>query len=189
MNNYNAGNITVPKVGIDIANSIDLADLVDHFNMPTGLKIACIVITVILAYFLIVFLIETKWFKFKFLYSFVEFFTIKPYGYKSSQRKWESIIRNMGKFKRKYYTQSVIKADKIISSLLENLVPQFQATNFTERLRCMGLKTIKDPKKLWEAHIYTKEHLLNKEHSLTKEEVDGMLKIYEQALRDLEVIK
>lgn len=86
------------------------------------------------------------------------------------------------------YNKLIIKADKIMGCMLANLVPLYQATDFTERLRVTGLKTFTYPKLLWEAHTYTETYLKNNQVILTREQTQNMLNIYQTALKDLEII-
>ena len=171
------------------AYELDIQPLLGPFSTsPLAFKIACVLLSLFFISFIIYFLIKTKWFKLIFLYNFIEFINLEPYGYKTARRRWNKIIKNMKKFQKKYYNKSVINADKILDRLLKNLVTSYQAKNFEERLRAVGLKTFSHPKNIWEAHLYCENYLLTNNYILNKKETDDMLKIYEQALRDIEII-
>lgn len=161
------------------------------YESPLMFKIFFSALTIGLLGFLIFFLYKTKWAKFLFVYDIVGFFTVKMYGYKKSKRTWKKIVKKMEKNKKQQslvYNKLVIRADETMNFLLKHLVPMYQATDFSERLRRTGLNTFTYPKLLWEAHMYTKNYLKSKQVILTREQAQNMLNIYYYALKDLEVI-
>ena len=158
---------------------------------PLIIKIISALLTIGMLGFMLFVFLKTKWFKFIFWYDFIEFFTVKIYGAKKATRRWKKITKKMAKLniaQSVEYNRLVIKCDQTIDFLLKHLVPLYQATDFTERLRRTGLSTFKYPKLLWEAHTYTNNYLKNNQVILTREQAQDMLNIYYQAFKDLEVI-
>ncbi len=158
---------------------------------PLIIKIISTIITASLLSFILFVFFKTKWFKFIFWYDFVEFFTVKIYGSKKAARKWKKLMKKMRKLDIEQsveYNHLIIKCDQILDFLLKHLVPLYQATDFTERLRRTGLATFRYPKLLWEAHTYTDVYLKNNRVILTKEQAQNMLNIYYHALKDLNII-
>lgn len=158
-------------------------------SSPLSFKIICALLSLIFLSFILFVLIKTKIIKLALLYPLTEFFSVRFYGFRKALRQWKKIEKKLKTKKINNYGHLVLKADQILDFLLKNLVPVYQAKNFEERLRTTGLKTFSNPKLLWQAHIFCQDQIrAERKKILNQEEALRILKIYEQALRDLEII-
>lgn len=157
-------------------------------SSPEWFKIIMIIITVLAVGFLLFFLTRSRWFKFYFLYNFVEFITLKPYGYYRARRQWRKIQSLQQDNNINSWSKAILLADKMIDQLLKDLIPSLHLNNTEQRLRALGYGTFSEPKKIWQANMFCQYKLKNQKYQLTKEEKDQLITTYKQALHDINFI-
>jgi len=139
--------------------------------------------------FIIFTFVTTRWFRLLFWYDAVEFMTQKMYGSVRAGIKWRALRARARWASERSYPKYIIKGHNILGKLLERLVPIYQANSFGERLARTGTGTFSNVKDIWWAHELYRA-VKNKEYKeLSREDFDKLIQTYDQAMRDLEIIK
>lgn len=151
------------------------------------LKVFALSFTALFAAFLVFVLIKTRWAAFYFLYDSVEFFTLKHYGVVSASRKWRKIKRHTRFFDENAYKEAIVRSQAILDKMLKSTVPLYQATDFNKRIAMLGAETLPNIKDIPYAYGVCGKIISDPSYKLTAEEGRGVIKIYEDALRELGV--
>jgi hypothetical protein len=154
----------------------------------TALKVIFLLVSLFFTGFIIYALFATKWFKFIFWYNFIEFFTLKLYGGVTAAKKWKKIKQKSAKMHEEHYHSIVIEGHRVMDKLLERIVPVYQADSFSTRLAYIGNGTFSDAAGIWESHELYKRIIRRETFIISKEELDDVIKAYDQAFKDLDII-
>jgi hypothetical protein len=138
--------------------------------------------------FIIFFLFNTRWFKHRFWYDFIEFFTMRIYGSYQAAFRWHRVKNKAARMRESDFKRIVIECHNILDKLLERLVPVYQADAFGERLAKLGEGTFSNVKDLWEAHELYRSVTREPNFAVKKEDLEKLLAAYEQAFKELEII-
>jgi hypothetical protein len=153
------------------------------------LKISFLFLSLLFLLFIIITFMTTRWFRLLFWYDAIEFFTKKMYGSIWSAWRWRSLRWRSQRAREENYFKYIVKGHKILAKLLERLVPIYQANSYGERLARTGNGTFSSVKDIWWAHELYRS-VKNKEYkNLSQDDFKKLIQTYDQAFRDLEIIK
>lgn len=153
------------------------------------IKLSFFVLSLGFVLFVVITFMTTRWFRLLFWYDAIEFFTQKMYGSVRAGRKWRWLRFRARWASATRYSYYIIKSHDILGKLLERLVPIYQANSYGERLARTGEATFSNVKDIWWAHELYRA-VKNKEYeTLSQEDFVKLIRTYDQAMRDLEIIK
>lgn len=153
------------------------------------LKILFFLLSVAMLGYIAYFLWITRWFKFYFWYSFVEFFTIRLYGSVGAAIHWGHIQRKLQNPSPEACREIIIESHNLLDRLLERLAPMYLCNTFAERLARIGSGTFSSLDGLWQAHELYRTVQKDPAYEVQPGELKATVDAYQQALIDLEIIK
>ncbi len=172
-----------------------LQELVNKIISPSlqltllPIKIVFIFFSIFVVAFWIFFLMDTKWLKLVALYPWTEFFTRRIYGASRTARAWKKIKKLVEKKSLVNFEKAIVMADKQMDKLLERLVTLHQKRNYEERLDWLTFETFANIEELKKAHQIRLKIEHERDFEINIEEAERVLNEYEQAFKQLNIIK
>ncbi len=163
-------------------------NIIYFFTSPTFLfylKIIFITIGAVLSFGIIVILINTNWAKFRFLEGWTEFLIYRPFGVNRTFKQWVKISKRLEPGKAEDYKMSLIEADSLLDDVLKRM--GFKGENMKERLEQIDAKTLPDIESIKKANKLRNSIVYDSDYDLSLDKAKETLRIYEKALRDLEL--
>jgi len=163
-------------------------NIIYFFTSPTFLfylKIIFITIGAVLSFGIIVILINTSWAKFRFLEGWTEFLIYRPFGVNRTFKQWVKISKRLEPGKAGDYKMSLIEADSLLDDVLKRM--GFKGENMKERLEQIDAKTLPDIESIKKANKLRNSIIYDSDYDLSLDKAKETLRIYEKALRDLEL--
>ncbi len=149
------------------------------------IRIAVIVVFLIIILSIIVFLTRTNWLKYAFLERFIEFFGRRPYHQQKFLKKWENIMKRLGRESEEEYKLAIIEADEILEKILDQM--KFEGETTRERLTKVPKLILDNLEEVKKAHETRDNIVHDPDYRIEKEEAERVLKVYEKALKQLDV--
>ena len=136
------------------------------------LKIGFIALALFFLAAIVFLLIKTQYLKTRFFQSFIEFLTYKPYSFRKTAKDWIKIAKRLDTASETEYKLAVIEAEEMLSNALEMAGHKGEA--FTDQIR--------------EARKIRDNIVHNPDYRLSLDEAKRILKIYEQALKQIQAL-
>lgn len=151
------------------------------------LKIIFIFISLIFFSAIIYFLVKTDFMQWWFLRTLKNFLFPKPLRREMITRKWKKIKKNLekGEFESQWKV-SLIESLNIFDENLEKI--GYLGENLRERLDRLSKEEISNLDELFRAQEICHDVVRDPDYRLTKEEAKEVIEIFEEALKDLEVL-
>lgn len=151
------------------------------------IKVLFILLTLVLLGFVIYFLAITSWLRFFILQDLVEFLSYKPYGTKRMTKAWRKILARLEKADESEYKLAVIEADEILDNVLKRL--GYGGNNLKERLDNVTEILMPSLEKVKQVHSVRDSIVYDPDYRLTLDQARKLIEVYEQALKELEVLE
>ncbi len=149
------------------------------------LKIIFIVISLFFLVVIFYSLRKSSWLKYRFLQDVVEILTYRPYGVKKMAKIWSKIKGRLELGAESEYKLAVIEADSMLNDVLERM--GFKGEILGDRLKQVTTDILPNVEESREAHKIRNNIVYDPDYKLTLDQAKKVLKIYEQALQDLQV--
>jgi len=169
-----------------------IATINNFFNLPIVkniiliLKIIFLSVSALLLFAIIYFLLHTKWFNFRFLEIFFEFFKYRPLASKRITKQWRRIKNLLESGLESNYKLAIIEADSILEEILKKLgYPGATLGEILEKINEDILPNIEDVKK---AHQVRNNIVHDPDYKIDLKETESVISIYEKSFIDLGVL-
>jgi len=147
------------------------------------LKVIFIFISLVLFLFIIYFITKTRWFKFRFLETFSEFFTYKPLGSKKITKQWQKIKILLESGLESNYKLAIIEADSLLEENLKKL--GYPGETMDEILEKISANIISNIEEVRQAHRIRNNIIHDLDYKLELGETQKIIAIYERSLVSL----
>ena len=138
---------------------------------------------------IVYFLLKTEWLKKIFLTDFFEFFNFKPYEMRGISKKWKGILKRVQKAKFNKEAElklAIIEADDLLNEVLKKM--GYREETLSQNLKNLPSDTLSNLNELLEAHQIKNNIVHDPTYRLTFEQTYKILKVYEKALLELQVL-
>lgn len=183
----NSDSSHLPKILKKI--SAMLEDLIYLKFITPGILLSLKIIFIVISLFFLVIIFyslrKSSWLKNRFLQDMVEILTYRPYGIKKMAKIWSKIKGRLETGSESEYKLAVIEADSMLNDVLERL--GFKGEILGDRLKQVTTDILPNIEETREAHKVRNNIVYDPDYKLTLDQARKVLKIYEQALRDLQV--
>lgn len=152
-------------------------------NLIFSLKIVFLAVSAFFFLFTIFLLFKTQWLRYILLEDIAEFLTYKPYGLKKVTRPWAKIMARLETGLEEEFKLAVIQADSMLNETLKKM--GYRGETLKDRLDQLTLATLPNIDQIFEAHQIRNKIVHDPDYRLTLDEARRVLRIYEQAFRDL----
>ncbi|MFC1663591.1 hypothetical protein ACFL0A_00445 [Patescibacteria group bacterium] len=173
--------------------AIDIISYVNSFltsgETQEELFLLKIVFVIFFFFFLaatIFFLLRSSYLKYLFLEDYFEFLNYRPYGVRRLDKSWNKILARLDTGTESEYKLSVIEADTILDDTLKRM--GFAGESLGERFKKLTKATLPNLDLLEETHKIRNDIVHDPDYRLSLEEAKRVLKIFEQALQDLQAL-
>lgn len=151
-----------------------------------ALKILFIVLSLILAGFIIFALLKTSWLKRLIIWDLQEILTYRPFGLRRIEKEWQKIKGRLEIEQESEWKLAIIEADKIMDDILNRM--GFGGASLGERLGRLTVVSLPNIEEVKEAHKIRNDIIHDPSYRLTLEEAKRVIAIYEKALTDLQAL-
>lgn len=135
----------------------------------------------------IIFLIrKTSWLRYRHGQDLKEFFTARPYEEKKIEKIWTKILAGLEKPSESEYKLAIIEADSLLNEILGKM--GYQGETLGERLEKVTADILPNLQEILEAHKFRNNIVHDPDYRVTLEQAQGIIKIYQKALQDLNAI-
>jgi len=157
--------------------------------MPPGiflsLKIIFIVASLFLLFIFFRSLRKSTWLRYRLWEDMLEFLTYRPYGIKKIAKIWSKIKGRLEAGSESEYKLAVIEADSMLNGILARM--GYKGEGLGDRLKQLTTDILPNVEETREAHKIRNNIVYDPDYKLTLDQAQKVLKIYEQALQDLQV--
>ncbi len=129
---------------------------------------------------------KTSWLKRAILIDLKEFLTYKPYYAKTFVPQWKKILKRLETDIESNFKLAVIEADELLNKALEKT--GYGGMDLAEKLEKIPEDVISNLGELKKVRRIRDDIIADPSYQLTKEEAQRIIKAYEKALRDLQVL-
>jgi len=150
-------------------------------------KIFFIGISALLTIYIFYILKVTTWWAAMFGRSAEEFKRYKASGSRALEKRWKKIAKRMSKNVPSEAKLAILEADKMLDDVLTRLA--FQGDSLGEKMEKLTPDYVSNIDALWEAHKIRNNIVHDPNYHLPLQEARKALEKYEQAFRDLEIIR
>jgi len=130
-------------------------------------------------------LLRASWLKFRLLENLVEFLIYRPFGVKKTFKDWQKIKKKLESDKAADFKLAILEADNFLDEILKKI--GYEGEGLRERLNKLDPEIIPNLEEVLKAHKVRNSIVFDPDYNLSLEEARNVIRIYEQALRDLEV--
>lgn len=148
------------------------------------LKIGVLVLSGFFLWLIIFVILRTNWVRYAFAEKLVEFFTYRPYGAKKITKEWAKILKRLETGNEGEYRLAISEAEDMFGETLRKL--GYGAKTLEERMG-QAAAILSNAEELREAHRIRNQALYDPAYKLDQDTTRKVVRIYEQALRDLEI--
>jgi hypothetical protein len=149
-------------------------------------KICFLAAGIILLVGIIFVLLKTEWLKRLFIQDLIEFSTYKMLGARKLVKTWEKITDRLKTANEAEYKLAIIEADNLLENVLKRL--GYSGETFGDKLKAIGATLLPNLNEVIQAHQVRDKIVYDPDYLLTLDEAKETLKIYEEALRNLDAI-
>jgi hypothetical protein len=130
--------------------------------------------------------IKTSFLKRAILIDLKEFLTYKPFYVKSFLPKWRKIEKRLESKIEADFKLAILEADELLNKAMDEV--GYKGKDLNEKLEKATEEMISNLKELKEVRKIKESIIEDPSYKLTEEEAKKVIKIYEKALRDLQVL-
>jgi len=171
---------------MEITDIISYSTSVELQERLLPLKIVFIVFSLSFLGAVIYFLFRTNYLRYLFLQDLFEFLTYRPYGVRKLARIWAKIMVRLERASESEYKLAVIEADGLLDDTLKRM--GYAGESLGDRLKQLTEATLPNLDLLLKAHKIRNDIVHDPDYRLSLEQAKRTLKIFEQALRDLQAL-
>lgn len=172
--------------------NIDLNQILSFLTDPPQLpkiiwiiKIVFISVSLILLPLIVFLLIKSSWVRYKYLDDYTEFFKKRPYGTKKEFKKWAKINRRLESNSKSDYKMAIIEGDDFLKEVLKEM--KYKGDFLDDILKEVNSRVLPSVEEVKKANEIRNKIMHNPDFDITQEQAKNILKIYHQALRELEM--
>lgn len=171
---------------------MDFNSLISYITSPElqetllPLKVISLFLSLFFLAFIIFALLKTKWLEFSFLEDLSELLTFRPYGFRKIAASWKKIIKRIDARDQSEYKVAIIEADGMLNEILQKM--GFIGKSLDDKLKQLDSNILSNIDQVWEAHNLYNDIINDPDFKLGKEETQKVLNIYEQALKELQIL-
>lgn len=172
-----------------VYNFLHIKDFIYYISSPQiqdmlfPVKMVFIFFTVFFLIFVIHFMINSSWLKYKFLEDVSEFFSWKSYGQMEMSKQWSKIIKRADSGAESDYKLAIIDADDFLNEILDNR--GYEGENFEEIITKAGRLITPILNDVLKAHEIRNSIVYNPDYKLTQDEAKKVLSTYESAINSI----
>lgn len=169
-----------------------MEQFISFFSLPVVstivsiLRVIFILFSIILFFAIIFLLIKTSWLRFRYYEDYTEFFASRPFGKKEKFKKLESINKKLAGNKESDYKMAVIEAEDFLKEVLSKM--GYKGDSLDEVLNQIDNKILPSIEKVKDVQKIRDSIIHNPDYDLTKDQAANIVKVYEQALNELEAL-
>jgi len=130
--------------------------------------------------------LKTDWLRKIFLQDAIEFLIFRPYGIKKYFKVWLKILKRMEKNLEEEAKLAIIEADDLLNEVLEMM--GYKGESLGERIKQVTEALLPNLDEISKVHQTRNNIVHDPTYRLNFDEAKRILKIYEQALQDLDAI-
>jgi len=131
-------------------------------------------------------LFKTSWLKKAVLIDLKEFLTYKPYYVKTFLPIWRKIEKMSESDLEAELKLAILEADELLNKAMDEI--GYRGKDLTEKLEKITEEVISNLKELKEARKIIRDIVEDPSYRVTKEDTKNILRVYEKALKDLQVL-
>lgn len=131
-------------------------------------------------------LLKNSWLKRKYLEDYTEAFFYRPFGRKETGKRWDEILKRLESGKESEFKMALIDADTLLWEVFQKM--GYKEETVKDVLDNVEEGVVPKLEEIKEAHRVRNKVVHDPDYSLDREEAEKTLKVYEEALRDLEAI-
>jgi len=172
------------NVDIDsIISFLTSAEVQDKL-LPT--KIAFLVVSAVFLGIIVFVLLRTHYLEWLFIQDLVQFFSMKTYGTKKINRQWQRVLRRLDTGLESEYKLAVLEADRMLDNSLKKM--GYTGATLEERLGKLTSVTLPNIEELQQTRNVRGNILHDPDYRLELSEARKILKVYDEAFRDLQIL-
>ncbi|MCD6402279.1 hypothetical protein J7L36_00270 [bacterium] len=134
----------------------------------------------------IYFLVTTTYLKRLFLQDWIEVLTYKPYWIRAARRKWQRVKKRLASPLESEHKLAVIEAGSMLDNALAKM--GYYGETLEERLEKVSKETLPNLEEIKEVNKIYYSVLHDPDYKLILNDAKRVLSVYEEALKNLEVI-
>lgn len=172
--------------------NLDISSILSFLTDPQLPRIVWIIKTVfisislVLLGFVIFLLIKSDWIRFRYLDKWAELLKERPYGIQKEFKKWSKINKRLETGDKADYKMAVIEADDVLKDVLKKM--KYEGEFLEDILKEVNERVLPSVEEVKKAHEIRNRVMHDPDYALTQQEAKNVLKVYQQALRELEMI-
>lgn len=149
------------------------------------IKNVFIAISFVLAIASVFLLYRASWLRYKYLDPYTELLKQKPYGTKKEFKKWNKINKRIESGNKTDYRMAIIEADDILKDVLKKM--KYKEEFLDDILKEVNNRVLPSIEEVKKAHQVRNKVMYDSDYEITQDQARNILKIYQQALRELEM--
>lgn len=149
------------------------------------LKLVFIILSLFFILFIIFALIKTDWLHQLMIWDWMEFLTYKYHGLSTVNKRWAK-IREKSRVSEAETRLAIVEADNLLNEILTRM--GFKGQNLKERLVPMTPDILENINQVKKAHQIRLNMVANPDYHLDPAAARNVLKVYEEALENLQVL-
>jgi len=149
------------------------------------IKTVFISISLILLGLIVFLIIKASWLRYKYLDGYTEFLKYRPYGVKKEFKKWTKINKRLETGKEVDYKMAVIEADDVLKEVFQKM--KYEEEFLEDILKQINERVLPSIEQVKKAHEIRNKIVHDPDFQFTQDQARNILKIYQQALRELEM--
>ena len=167
-------------------------DLISYLTQPPfseisfAFKVLFSLLSLFLFFGIIYFLLKSEWFKKIFLQDFIEFLTFQALGTRKVVKAWLKIEERIEKGTESEAKLAIIEADDLLNEVLKK--KGFEGESLGERLDKVTEDILPNLTEILEARKVRSNIVHDPTYRLNLAEAKEILRIYQDALKDLEAL-
>lgn len=149
-------------------------------------RIIFIIVSIVLFAGIIYLLVKTTWMRYRYFEEYTEFFASRPFGTKVKFRKMDSIQKKLDSGKEESYKLAVIEAEDYLKEVLQKM--GYEGDLLSDILERVDSKVLPSANKVKDVQKIRNDIVYNPDYYISKDQAVNIVKIYEQALNELEAL-
>ena len=145
-----------------------------------------IALSLILLLAIIILVLRTNWVKFRYTERYTEFLSSRPLGMKDKFKRLEIVHKKLSSGKEAEYKMAVIEIDEFLKEVFEKM--GYSGETLNDMIKQIDSKVLPSIDKVKEVHEIRNSVVHDPSYHLTKDQAVNIVRVYEQAMSELEMI-
>ena len=150
------------------------------------LKMVSLIISLLLIAGIVYCIKKSGWLKVRYGFDVEDFLHAKDTANKNTEKIWAKIQERIKRRSESEFKLAIIEADSFLDKILEKM--GYQGETLGDRLQKIDSAILPSLQEIWQAHKLRNDIVHNPDFNVTIEEAEEIIRIYEKALRDLNVL-